>query len=105
MDLQNYLAEDFNLKFLKWTEIILQEDKAVKPDAMYILVRDTKNCDIIFVDSRGFKRKIENLSKESIELEFAKIDLSNMTEDNLSLWKSYFGSDELEYNTDFFNNI
>lgn len=105
MEIQEFLDENLDLKLLKWTEIILQEDKANKLDAMYILVKDNLYCDIIFVDSRGNKRKIQNLSKESLELDFPKIDLSNMSEDNLALWKSVFGAGDLEYNTDFFNTI
>lgn len=101
MELQSFLEEDFNLKFLKWTEIILQENKAEKLDAMYILVIDNLYCDIIFVDSRGQKRKIKNLSKESLELEFPKIDLSNMSEGDITFWKSIFGTGNLEYNNDF----
>lgn len=58
MELKQFLEEDFSLKFLKWTEIILQEDKATKPDSMYILEKDKKFCDVIFIDDRGNKRKV-----------------------------------------------
>lgn len=101
MELQEFLEEDFSLRFLKWTEIILQEDKAVKPDAMYILVRDNAYCDLIFIDSRGKKRKIKNLTKESLELEFPLKDLSNLSEENIEFWKTKFGVGNLEYNNDF----
>lgn len=101
MELQTFLAEDFNLKFLKWIEIILQEDKAVKLDSMYILVRDNKYCDLIFIDKNGNKRKVENLSKTSLILDFPLKDLSNLDEEQIVLWKYYLEVPELIYNDDF----
>lgn len=92
MELGEFLAEDFSLKFLKWTEIILQEDKAVKLDAMYVLVRDSNYCDLIFIDGKGRKRKIQNVSKEVLISDFPLKDLSNLSDENIDNWKDVLGS-------------
>lgn len=91
MELQQFLEENFDLKFLKWTEIILQEDKAVKLDSMYILVRDQNYCDLIFVDGKGKKRKIENVSKDALKVDFPLLDLSNLTPGLILDWKTKLG--------------
>ena len=46
------------LKHLKWVEIINQENKAVKRNAMYIIQTDAFNAKLIFVDKDGNKRKV-----------------------------------------------
>ena len=46
------------LKHLKWVEIIDQESKATKINAMYILPTDSWNASLIFVDKDGRKRKV-----------------------------------------------
>lgn len=58
MDLQQFLREKECFKFLKWVEIIQQENLAVKLDSMYILEKDKQWCDVIFIDGNGFKRKV-----------------------------------------------
>lgn len=58
MTIEEYLKKEECFKFLKWIEIIQQEDKAVKLDSMYILEKDKVWCEAIFIDGNGNKRKI-----------------------------------------------
>lgn len=58
MEFKDFLKKEQCLKFLKWVEIIQQEDKAVRWQSMYILERDKKYCDVIIVDDAGNKRRI-----------------------------------------------
>lgn len=83
MELQQFLEESFGLKFLKWTEIITQENLATKSDAMYIIPKDSSFCDVIFVDSNGNKRKIGGSSYEQILEKFTLLDASNLTSQNI----------------------
>lgn len=47
------------LKHLSWVEIIDQENKALKTNAMYILPTDSRNASLVFLDKDGNKRKVK----------------------------------------------
>lgn len=58
------LLQGEGLKFLKWVEIITDENQAVKTSAMYILQKDLNFCDVIFVSDKGKKRKLSGISNK-----------------------------------------
>lgn len=93
MDLQEFLREKECFKFLKWVEIIQQENLAVKLDSMYILEKDQQWCDVIFIDGNGGKRKVGGASYEQIREKFALLDLSNLSEETKFLWKNEIGGE------------
>lgn len=93
MDLQQFLREKECFKFLKWVEIIQQENLAVKLDSMYILEKDKQWCDVIFIDGNGFKRKVGGASYEQIREKFALLDLSNLSPETKEFWKSEIGGE------------
>ena len=59
------LLKGEGLKFLKWVEIITDENQAVKTSAMYILQKDLDFCDIIIVSDKGKKRRVGGASNDS----------------------------------------
>jgi hypothetical protein len=58
MTLQEFLSDEQCFKFLKWVEVIQQENLAVKNDSMYILEKNKTTCELIFIDTNGNKRKV-----------------------------------------------
>ena len=82
-------VEEF--KFLKWVEIITNENEAVKNSAMYILQKDLEFCDLIFVSDKGKKRKVGGISKKYLEEKFTKLDLSNLNDEQKGVWKEALG--------------
>lgn len=87
MELQQFLEEDFQLKLLKWVEIIAQENLAIKSDSMYIIPTDATYCDVVFIDSNGGKRKIGGTSYEQMLEKFALLDGSNFSEEDIASFK------------------
>lgn len=88
---QEFLKEEKCFKFLKWIEVIQREDLAVKSSSMYILERDKIWCDVIFIDDKGNKRKISGGSVEQMRQYFSLLDLSNLSEENIEIWKDKLG--------------
>lgn len=76
------------IKFLKWVEIIELESEAVKRNAMYILQKDAETCDVIFVDSKGSKRKASGITLTQIEKQLARIDATNIDAIAQEQWRS-----------------
>lgn len=101
MTIQEFLQAQEELKFLKWIEVIQQENLAVKLESMYILERDKISCDVIFIDGRGNKRKLESITQEKLLQQFPLIDLSNLTAEDKLYWQSFFGINTQLYNDDF----
>ena len=105
------LLQGEGLKFLKWVEIITDENQAVKTSAMYILQKDLEFCDIIFVSDKGKKRKIKSITIPFLETIFTKLDASNIEGDNIENWRdklSIYSKSEIEQITmlisEFVNN-
>ena len=105
------LLKGEGLKFLKWVEIITDENQAVKTSAMYILQKDLELCDIIFVSDKGKKRKIKSITIPFLETIFTKLDASNIEGDNIENWRdklSIYSKSEIEQITmlisEFVNN-
>ncbi|MBT2623680.1 hypothetical protein [Chryseobacterium sp. ISL-6] len=65
---------------------------------MYILERDKISCDVIFIDGRGNKRKIESITQEKLKEEFPLIESYNLTPEDKIYWQSFFGILELTHN-------
>lgn len=66
MTIEQFLKEEQCFKHLKWVEVIQQENLAVNLDAMYIVEKDKDYCYLIFVDSRGNKRKLQASSSGEV---------------------------------------
>ena len=110
MNISDFLKGE-GLKFLKWVEIITDENQAVKTSAMYILQKDLEFCDIIFVSDKGKKRKIKSITIPFLETIFTKLDASNIEGDNIKNWRdklSIYSKSEIEQITmlisEFVNN-
>lgn len=95
MTLQELLSDEQCFKFLKWVEVIQQENFAVKKDSMYILEKDQTTCELIFIDTNGNKRKVSGgggLSFDFIPLAGTNSlmpvtgDIEFTTEDNKGLF-------------------